>query len=38
VAVPAHSEEAAYGVALLAAVGDGAFGSLQEAGRVVRYL
>ena len=36
-AIPAHTEEAAFGAALLAAVGDGAFGSIREAGRVVRY-
>jgi sugar (pentulose or hexulose) kinase len=34
---PAHREEAAFGAALLAAVGDGAFRDMQEAGRVIRY-
>ncbi|OGG51320.1 MAG: hypothetical protein A3F84_02960 [Candidatus Handelsmanbacteria bacterium RIFCSPLOWO2_12_FULL_64_10] len=34
---PAHREEAAFGAALLAAVGDGAFSRLQEAGKLIRY-
>lgn len=35
---PAHREEAAFGAALVAAVGDGAFQDVQEAGRrMIRY-
>jgi len=36
--VPVHTEAAAYGAAMLAAVGDGAFASLREAARMVRYV
>lgn len=35
---PAHTEEAAFGAALLAAVGGGTFRDMQEAGRVIRYV
>ena len=35
--IPVHEEEAAYGAALLAAVGDGQFPSLEAAGRLIRY-
>jgi ribulose kinase len=35
--VPAHREEAAYGAALLAAVGAGLFPDLAAAGRLLRY-
>jgi sugar (pentulose or hexulose) kinase len=35
--IPTHTEEAAYGAALLAAVGDGYFDSFEEAGKVIRY-
>ena len=35
---PAHREEAAFGAALVAAVGDGAFRDAQEAGeKMIRY-
>jgi len=37
VVVPAHREEAAYGAALLAAVGVGIFTGLDEAGQCIRY-
>ena len=36
-AVPAHTEEAAYGAALVAAVAEGAVGSLEEGGALIRY-
>ncbi len=36
-ALPAHREEAAYGAALLAAVGAGIFPDLLSAGRLIRY-
>ena len=35
--IPVHKEEAAFGAALLAAVGSGEFGSLSDAGAVIRY-
>jgi sugar (pentulose or hexulose) kinase len=35
--LPAHREEAAYGAALLAAVGTGVRASLEDAGRLIRY-
>ena len=37
-AIPVHTEEAAFGAALLAAVGDGRFGSFLEAGKMIRYV
>ena len=36
-AVPMHTEEAAFGAALMAAVGSGTFESLAEAGKVIQY-
>ena len=36
-AIPAHTEEAAYGAALLAGVGDAYFSSFEDAGKVIRY-
>jgi sugar (pentulose or hexulose) kinase len=35
--LPVHREEAAYGAALMAAVGTGVFPSLKEAGRLIHY-
>ena len=35
--IPVHKEEAAFGAALLAAVGSGEFGILSDAGAVIRY-
>ena len=35
--VPVHTEEAAYGAALVAAVNGGAFASLAESGKIIRY-
>jgi sugar (pentulose or hexulose) kinase len=35
--VPSHREEAAYGAALVAAVGGGVFADLRSAGRLIRY-
>ncbi len=35
--VPAHREEAAYGAALVAALGAGVFADLAAAGRIIRY-
>lgn len=35
--IPIHQEEAAYGAALVAAVADGQFSSLDEAGQLIRY-
>src|SRR5262249_46381517 len=37
-AVPAHREEAAFGAALMAAVGTGVCRNLVEAGRLIRYV
>ena len=37
VVIPAHREEAAVGAALLAGVGAGVFGSIEDAGRCIRY-
>jgi sugar (pentulose or hexulose) kinase len=36
-AVPTHKEEAAFGAALLAAVGSGRFNSLSDAGSIIKY-
>ncbi len=35
--VQIHTEETAYGAALLAVVNGGTFGSLAESGRIIRY-
>lgn len=38
ISIPVHTEEAAYGAALLAAVGNGVFSGFDAAGKVIDYL